>query len=200
MPPVDDILVVEFGHPDWQTHLGGSFHGPETNGDLRWNWIGEEPCWVVLPELRDGNDYRVTLEAAPFWMPGTRWFEVDVLVAGTVVTQWRVPLNSKIEMSADQLASLAGASASGAPFSVSLRELPTPELQLTLGEFPVIQLRFDPDAGIQKKDFLLRGDLVAWGGHTLFMAPSYAVQPGVSDPRKLSFRLLRMTLQRLGKA
>jgi hypothetical protein len=80
---------------------------------------------------------------------------------------------------------------------VALRQLPPPRLQLSIGQLPLAALEFDANAGIEQKQFLLRAQLVEWGGHTLILKPNYAIQPSLADPRKLSFRFLRMIFEAL---
>ncbi len=187
-------LVLDFGSPDWQAHLGGSFYGPEVCGGISYNWAGAGRCWAVLAGLDAACDYAVSLEAAPFALYGAELQQVSL-----VAPDGRLVLEHVFPADADGAARPLRLPASAAALHVEFRwrRLGAPALAVSVNAALIARLPFAPRPELQTADFLLRRDFLQ-NNTVLTFEPDYAVVPqGGAEKRALSFRFFRLSLWRL---
>lgn len=217
-------VVVEFGAPHWQAHLGGGFLGPESDAALTWNWLGESPAWLVLTGLPPGTHYRATLEAAPFAPLGTDTFELAVTVSRKTILRRVVPAPDSLlstplpvapSMVRDQTIATclvptlelpipAGTIPRDADAAIVCAPVPPPLLRLHLNDAPLCDLSYATSPNLQVQDFTFTCPAIEASAQILHFHPGHAISPaeaGVSaDTRRLSFRLFRLTLHAVPSA
>ena len=195
-PPAS--VVVEFGAPRWQAHLGGGFLGPEADGPLTWNWLGESPAWVVLTGLVPGAQYRATLEAAPFAPLGGDLHEVALVADGMTLLRRVFPGSASEPI---ELAIPSGTIPPATDASVVCSPVGPPVLRVTLGSIPLCELDYVASSNLQMQDFPLTAPPADAPTPVLHLRPGHAISPAEAnlspDARRLSFRLFRLTLHPL---
>lgn len=188
--------TIEFGRPEWQTHLGGSFHGPEEGGGISQNWAGEKSCWCVLPGLQLDRDYSARLEAAPVAPYGAELQEVRLVAPGE-----KVVFHAVFPVASDSFAvPLRGIPAHTGPAEFRWRRLPRPELSVLMNGQPLATLAYQPRPDLQIHEFLMRRELLT-ENNILTFQPNFALTPSSygnrADSRTVSFRFFRLMLYSL---
>lgn len=198
--PACKPVSISFGHPEWQTHLGGDFRGIESAGEVSWNWAGAGECWCVLPLLEPDTGYSVRLEAAPLAPFSADLRELEVLCGGARLLR-RVAACGADETAMDIPLSLEELARRHplARLELVWRRLPPPTLSVRANDLPVAELVFETRPDMQFRDFALRRKLLAAAPETvLFFKPNIAVSKrdleGSGEDRLLSFRLFRLIL------
>ncbi|MBX7247265.1 MAG: hypothetical protein K1X53_17350 [Candidatus Sumerlaeaceae bacterium] len=191
------VHTIGFGEKRWQSHLGGSFHGPEEQGDVSWNWAAATRCWCVLPHLDPTHDYAVLLEAAPSAPFGAELRELTVLAGETELVKRVVPVTEKrttLTVTAQQLGS---ARTNFGELELRWVQLPQPELDIAVNDQACAHLAYQVSPEIQIREFLLRHQLLA-SRNILSFTPNLAITQrdlaNSTDDRCLSFRFYRMSM------
>lgn len=191
-------VMVEFGAPRWQAHLGGGFLGPESDGPLAWNWLGESPAWVVLTDLVPATRYRATLEAAPFAPLGGDLHEVALMAAGRTLLKRVVPGSASDPI---ELAIPSGTIPPATAASVVCAPVGPPILRVALDSTPLCELTYLASSNLQLQDFSVTAPPANAPTPVLHLRPGHAISPTEAslspDARRLSFRLFRLTLHPL---
>lgn len=197
--------IIGFGEPDWQSHLGGGFHGPESADAITYNWLSGEKAWCVLPPLSPEADYVIRLEAAPM-APFQSDVQLIRVVAGEQELRW-VTSRQQVLATRDLSLRLSPSSVTNKPsgpeanLRVSCEVLPSPRLNISINDLPAARLDYDTRQCMQIRDFPLSRDLLGPSA-VMFFEPNVAFEPSdladSTDDRSLSFRLFRMMLYRLG--
>lgn len=189
------LRLVEFGRPEWQAHLGGSFHGPEERGGIAQNWAGDGHCWCVLTGLDPSHDHAARLEAAPYAPYGAELQEIRLLTPGGRVVFERV-----IPVEATRVAHQVRLAPTATDLEFQWRCLGLPELAVRANNRPVAQLEYECRPDLQIRDFLIRRDLLS-ENTVLTFEPNFSIRPealeGNPETRVLSFRFFRLLLYRL---
>jgi hypothetical protein len=197
------LVVIEFGRPEWQSHLGGAFCGPEATGDIWWNWVSEQRCWCVLPELPRGTDFAIRLEAAPFAPYTAELRELVIKEEGGHTLLHRVlpctqgELATSLRISGLQSAIARNDPAGGIIASLVWRRVPAPSMRIELNSIPLASLAYETCPDLQIREFLLRHELLE-ERNILYFTPGFGIARSdlgdSTDERKLSFRLFRLLL------
>ncbi len=189
-------LIIEFGSARDQALLGGSFHGPEWDQALKWNWIGDSPAWIVLPTgwLKPHQRYQATLEAAPFSPHNTPLQLLTVTLKGKVIHTETIAA-SQADLSEDHVESPLPSGL----LTVQTSKFPPPTLDIQLNDRLVKSLHFRENQTIQPLNFDFESPnednsrpsvLTLIPGRALSSAQAF-LGP---DNRRLSFRLFRLIL------
>ena len=189
-------LIIDFGSASDQALLGGSFHGPEKDQTLRWNWIGDSPAWVVLPigALKPRQKYRATLEAAPFSPHNSSLQFLTVSLKGKVIHTETAP-RGEGSLSEDHLESPLPSGL----LTIQTSQLPPPTLDILLNNAPIEHLEFRDDQALQPQEFEFETPddgssrpliLTFTPGRALSSAQAFSG----ADKRSLSVRLFRVLI------
>ncbi|MEI7633152.1 MAG: hypothetical protein WCK47_02600 [bacterium] len=202
------LYTIDFGENKWLSHIGGDFRGVESLGDIWWNWVGEGPCWCVLPQLETIKDYYVRLEAIPLapFNAELRKFTVklgDDVIILRIVPVFSVRIVEEIALPLSSLASLvssAPANDLSAKLTLTWEKMPPPAICVKVNSLPLADLVFDPQAEMQRRGFILHREFIA-KQTVLYFHPNYACSPkdlGNSEDRTpFSFRFFRLTVHEL---
>ena len=191
-PDETPVKTIVFGHAEWQTHIGGSFLGPEEKDGIAQNWVGLGRCWCILPNLKPGLDYVVRLEAAPLAPYGSELQEI------TVLSHEGQPVCHRIfPVSTSSIAKFFQLQSDNKSFEFRWRRLDAPTLTVTANSLLMGRLVFQTRPDLQNFDLLLRRDLVQ-PNTILEFEPNYAISPlsleDSADARTISFRFFRLLL------
>ena len=194
--PHSSPFIIDFGSSGDQALLGGSFHGPESDQALQWNWIGDSPAWVVLPigALKPRQKYRATLEAAPFSPHNFPLQFLTVTLKGKIIHTETAP-RGEGPLSQDHTQSPLPSGF----LTIQTSHLPPPTLDIHLNNVPIKHLEFREDQTLQPQSFEFETPeesntrplvLTLVPGRSLSSAQAFAG----TDSRKLSFRLFRLII------
>lgn len=191
------VRVIDFGHPEWQTHLGGSFYGPEEHDGVTLNWVGEGRCWCVLTGLGHGHDLAARLEAAPLAPYGSELQEIRLVDDSNPARTLVHRIFPAMADGVDQRFRLP----QGLPqVEFRWRRLGAPVLTVSANNQLVSRLEFAPRPDSQSREFLLRRELLE-ENTILTFEPNFGIAPealdGKKDDRVLSFRFFRLSLFQL---
>ncbi|MCX7717052.1 MAG: hypothetical protein N2111_01445 [Candidatus Sumerlaeaceae bacterium] len=186
-------ISIEFGRPEWQSHLGGDLYPPEHDGDLWWRWCGSGIFWCVLPKETPSGPVKIRLEAAPL-APFSGPIMELLLTDQTGKTLARRVSSTGCVAAQTDLVCVPTTHCAAA-----WRLIPPPGITVTMGQEIVARLGYETRPEVQVRDFEIPEgpeDRAALRIISFQASPAIAAtELGTSDDRRpLAFRLFRLIL------